>query len=307
MTDSWHSYPSIYALGHRYVGDLLLDPILVEEKVDGSQFSFGKFPGSGLKCRSKGAEIYLDAPPKMFDLAVETVKSLEPLLKEDWTYRGEFLAKPKHNVLAYSRVPKGNIILFDINTDNETYLTYEDKQEEAARLDLELVPRLFNGLLADLEVFKALLETESILGGQKVEGVVIKNYARFGLDKKALMGKFVSEAFKEKHQKDWKTDNPTSIDVIQALIATYRVPARWAKAVQHLKEAGLLEQSHRDIGSLIKEAKADIVKECGDEIKDTLYNWAIERILRGATGGLPEYYKEELAKLQFEGMAVSGN
>ncbi len=38
----------------------------------------------------------------------------------------------------------------------------------------------------------ALLEKESILGG-KVEGIVVKNYARFGKDKKVLMGKYVSE------------------------------------------------------------------------------------------------------------------
>jgi len=33
------SYPSIYNLGHRYLGDLLDGPVVVEEKVDGSQFS----------------------------------------------------------------------------------------------------------------------------------------------------------------------------------------------------------------------------------------------------------------------------
>ena len=58
MNTSWHSYPSIYALGHRYLEELLLDPVLVEEKVDGSQFSFGVFEhpeGPELRCKSKGA------------------------------------------------------------------------------------------------------------------------------------------------------------------------------------------------------------------------------------------------------------
>lgn len=41
--DSWHSYPSIFAIGHRALAELLLDPVIVEEKVDGSQFSFGLF------------------------------------------------------------------------------------------------------------------------------------------------------------------------------------------------------------------------------------------------------------------------
>lgn len=39
MTDSWHSYPSIYALGHRAIVDLLKGPVFIEEKIDGSQFS----------------------------------------------------------------------------------------------------------------------------------------------------------------------------------------------------------------------------------------------------------------------------
>jgi len=35
METSWHSYPKIYNLGHRAIRDLLEDPVVVEEKVDG--------------------------------------------------------------------------------------------------------------------------------------------------------------------------------------------------------------------------------------------------------------------------------
>jgi ATP-dependent RNA circularization protein (DNA/RNA ligase family) len=35
------SYPSIYALGHRAIRELFDGPVVVEEKIDGSQFSFG--------------------------------------------------------------------------------------------------------------------------------------------------------------------------------------------------------------------------------------------------------------------------
>lgn len=90
-TDSWHSYPSTFALGHRALAELFLDPVLVEEKIDGSQFSFGYFPdpdaveGSGiLKARSKGAQLNLVAPEKMFAKAIETVQALP--LHLGWTY-----------------------------------------------------------------------------------------------------------------------------------------------------------------------------------------------------------------------------
>ena len=56
-----HSYPSIYALGHKAVADIFNEPVLVEEKVDGSQFGFGIYetdPGEWApRCRSKGAEL----------------------------------------------------------------------------------------------------------------------------------------------------------------------------------------------------------------------------------------------------------
>jgi len=279
---------------------------LVEEKVDGSQFSFGKFAAFDppcesmeLRCRSKGAQLNLFAPEKMFLKAVETVRELEPLLVPGWTYRAEYLAKPKHNTLVYDRVPEKHLILFDVSTGLETYLSYDEKRREAERLGLELVPCLHSGEITDPEEFRRLLDTTSILGGQKVEGLVVKNYSRYGLDKHILMGKFVSEAFKEAHGVAWKESNPNAGDVIQTLSTAYRSPARWTKAVQHLKEAGLLKGEPSDIGLLMKEVPLDIEKECADEIRDALYAWAWPKIRHAACAGLPEWYKERLLESQF--------
>ena len=300
---SWHSYPSIYALGHRALSELLHDSVVVEEKLDGSQFSFGFFPGNenfpaGYRARSKGAQLHIAAPEKMFAKACEVVQSLP--LREGWTYRAEYLAKPKHNTLAYERVPRNHLMIFDINPAHEEYLSPEMKREEADRIGLECVPCLYSGQLVDQQSFRDMLDTTSVLGGQKIEGVVIKNYYRFGPDKKVLMGKFVSEAFKEIHGAAWKASNPTSMDIIQELIMRYKTPARWHKSVQHLREAGALEQSPRDIGHLIAEAKADIERECSAEIAEALLKYALPKILRGCVAGLPEWYKEQLIATQFE-------
>lgn len=303
MNTSWHSYPSIYALGHRYVADLLKDPVLVEEKIDGSQFSFGVFEGDEgrfVRCRSKGAELNVIAPDNMFKKAVELVLSIQDQLHVGWTYRGEYLQKPKHNALAYDRVPKGHVILFDINTGHEEYLDVVQKAKEAERIGLEVVPVMAAGMIESAESFRTLLDNMSCLGGQKVEGVVIKNYARFGQDKKVLLGKFVSEAFKEVHAREWKAANPTMGDVISQLISSLKTDARWHKAVHHLRERGELEESPRDIGHLIKEVKEDIKKEEEDFIKQKLFEYAWPHLQRGVVGGLPEWYKEQLLKLQFE-------
>jgi hypothetical protein len=294
---SWHSFPKVWSIGHGAVNELFFDPVIVEEKVDGSQFSFGVFNGE-LKIRSKGQEMVLDAPEKMFQKAVDTVLSLKDRLVDGWTYRCEYLQKPKHNVLAYDRVPEKHLILFDINTGEETYMSRADKEAEAKRLGLELVPLLFEGKIFSAVDLERLLDTVSILGGQKIEGFVVKNYARFGRDKKALMGKFVSENFKEKHKVDWKTENPGQNDIVEKMINTYRTPARWDKAIQHLREAGKLEGSPRDIGKIVKEVPADLLSECGDEIKEALFQWAYPQIMRGVNRGLAEYYKEQLMKNQ---------
>ena len=274
---SWSSYPSIYALGHRYVADLLKDPVNVEEKVDGSQFSFGVFRVDGkleLKCRSKGAQLNVEAPDNMFKKAVETASNLAGTLKEGWTYRAEYLMKPKHNTLVYDRIPKDHLIAFDIATGLETYMLYADKADECDRLGLEVVPQIYCGWIKSVEEFRAMLDTMSILGGQRIEGVVVKNYTRFGQDKKILLGKFVSEAFKESHSREWKASNPTQNDVIERLTSTLKTDARWHKAVYHLRERGALENSPRDIGLLMREVPLDIEKEEIDYIKDKLYEWA---------------------------------
>jgi hypothetical protein len=293
-----HSYPKVYAIGHKAIADLFKEPVLVEEKIDGSQFSFGTENGQ-LAMRSKGAELYADNPEKMFSLGITTARELAPILHEGWTYRAEYLQKPKHNVMKYDRVPNRNLILFDINTGDEVYLSRAEKEAEAARIGLEITPMLYEGVVDSPETLYQLLARDSVLGGGKIEGLVAKNYVRFGIDKKVLMGKFVTEEFKETHSKEWKADNPTLGDVVERIIATLRSEVRWGKSVARLREAGKLEQSPRDIGLLIKEIQADIRAEEADFIQTKLVEYALPRILRASTAGFPEYYKKTLLEGAF--------
>lgn len=296
------SYPSIYQLGHRAIADIFSSPCVIEEKVDGSQFSMSRTNGV-LSCRSKGKDIVIDAPEKMFIKAVETAKSLD--LHDGWTYRGEYLANPKHNTLAYSRTPDKHIIIFDIQTGPETYLTPTEKRSEAERIGLECVPCFYDGTQIDprswtgIPISKTwaaeLLLRDSVLGGCKVEGFVVKNYSVFTPDKKIAIAKYVSEAFKEKHQNEWKKSNPTQSDVVQHIISELRTEARWNKAVQHLRDGGSLDESPKDIGALIKEVQSDTAKEESDAIKEALYKHFWPQIQRGIIAGLPEWYKEKLA------------
>lgn len=295
---SWHSYPKIFAVGHRGIANIFLDPVMVEEKLDGSQFSFGVFNGE-LKCRSKGAQLVIDEPEKMFALGVEAVKELAPLLKEGWTYRGEYFQKPKHNTLAYERIPEKHVMIFDINTGLETYLNHDERLEECRRLGLECVPVFYRGMVTAPEQFKEFLNCTSVLGGQRIEGVVVKNHTRFGIDGRAMMGKFVSELFKEVHNGEWRSQNPTNSDIIDKLIFAYRTPARWSKAVQRLRESGQADNSPKDIGALLKSINLDVLDECADDIKQRLFDYAWPKIARGITAGFPNWFKEKLLKEAF--------
>ena len=123
----------------------------------------------------------------------------------------------------------------------------------------------------------------------------MKNYDRFGADGHVLIGKFVSQDFKEKHQHQWKVSNPSKNDFVEALTATLRTPARWRKAIQHLRDDGKLVGAPEDIGPLLNELKADTTREEGEQIKQVLFDHFMPKIVRGVCAGFPEFYKSELA------------
>ena len=291
------SYSSPFAVEHKAVrSEIFLDSVLVQEKVDGSQISFGIVDGE-LKIRSKGAQIHLGAPNSMFNLGVEAIKAVQDKLTPGYIYRGEYLNRPKHNVLAYDRVPKNHIALFDVEDlgqGDECYLSASEIEIEAYILGFDAVPVFCQGVLGDWRDLNAFMDRTSFLGGSKIEGVVVKNYKRFTLDKKVMMAKLVSKDFKELHQGEYRKENPTPTDIKNQIVSMYRTPARWQKAVIHLQEKDALKNSTSDIGPLIKEVYEDVDKECKEEMKNYLYDHFRKDILRGVVYGLPGWYKEKL-------------
>lgn len=298
------AYPKIYSLGHPSIAELLTSPVIIEEKVDGSQFSFGKFETPNgdfvVSCRSKNQELILGSPEPMFLKAIQTVNEISYLLTPNWTYRAEFVSALRHNTLTYNRVPKGYLVLFDVLTESGEWLAPTERSQEAERLGIDSIPVLRVGNFTKIEEIHSILDTESFLGGANIEGVVIKN------PMKKLMGKWVCEKFKETNSKLWKKDNPTVNDVVQNIIDGLRTVPRWEKAIQHLREAGQLESSPTDIALLIREIPKDIEQEEKERIKDVLYQWAWPHIKRGVTKGLSDWYKEKLLKRQFEDLNSEG-
>jgi RNA ligase len=290
------SYPSIYQAGHRATQELINHEVIIEEKVDGSAFSFALVDGQ-LSMRSKGCEVF-EGQEGFFGKAAQTCVLLKPLMTPGWVYRGEYLSKPKHNTLAYDRHPALHIMIYDIQTGLETYLNPDEKRLESDRLGLECVPLLYQGPFTGAPDITTLVrETKSVLGGP-AEGVVIKpsGYNLFGQDKKCIMAKYVAPEFKEINGATWTKEHKDkgSKDILQILGDQLNTQARWSKAVIHLQEAGKLEGSPRDIGLLINEVPKDIEKECTEEIKEALFKWAMPQLRRYTVRGLAEWYREKL-------------
>jgi len=294
------SYPKIFAVGTKYIQDIFSGPVEVTEKVDGSQFSFGDIGGE-LSMRSKGAQLFADNPEKMFAKGIEYVLSIQTMLPPDTIFYTEYLNKPKHNTLSYARVPLNNMMLFGVMSADQHFDC--DLVKNAEMLGIEPVPVLRRGEIANASELTSLLDAESILGNAKIEGVVVKNYAKpfilGGAVLPLMAGKYVSESFKEVHRERWGVEEKSK-SRLDIFFDSFRTEARWEKAVQHLRDAGVLEGSPKDIGALFKEIHTDIEAEEIEEAKAFLWKEFSGELKRRASAGVAEWYKKRLLGSAFQ-------
>lgn len=291
------SFPKIWALGHINVADIFSHYVEITEKIDGSQFAFGWDMEGNYHCRSKGTMIDPDGDvPDLFRPVVEWSRHLHA--EPNVCYYGETLKGPKHNTLHYGRTPHRNFVLFGAsNSGGDTHAhDHSLLSHVAERLECDVVPLLYKGK-ADFDKVQELLGQESFLGLCKAEGVVVKadvQYELYGQHVPLMCGKFVTEEFKEVHLK-----NPEYVSgksKLAAMVTEYKTEARWVKAVQHLRDEGKLLGEPKDIGNLMQELNRDFEEECIDDVKERLWKAYKKDFLKVIGNGMPQWYKEELAK-----------
>lgn len=298
------AFPKIFAIGTDYIKDIFKNKVEITEKIDGSQFNFGKI-NNVLFTRSKGKEIYQENPDKMFRKASDYIISIQDKIPNNKIFYCEYLQKPRHNILVYQRVPRNNLILFGISdkTGTKFISKYGELKRYSEKLEIDVVPLIATQKIKKANDLLKFLETDSILGGSKIEGVVVKNYEKQfllgGQPIPLMVGKYVSEKFKETHREKWGRKF-TSRGKWEEFKESFKTEARWQKAIQHLKEKGELKNSPQDIGKLIKEIQEDISAEEKDDIKNFLWKEFGAEILRYSTGGFPEWYKEQILKRSFK-------
>ncbi len=306
------SYTKVLTLGSSMTENALIGDILIQEKIDGSQFGFGLNEFKQVVFRSKSVAMHVDNYSDMFKEAIDHVMSIEKIIQAmfptDTYFYCEYLQKPRHNTLKYDMIPKNHLMLFDC-MQKGAWLTRDKLELAASLLQISLIPELWKGDIGVYlreknekgysspgDFFKRMTETTmSVLGGITVEGVVMKNYNQtilLGGHVFPLFTKYVREAFKEQNALNWKQTSRKG--QIEEYIASFQNENRWKKAVYYLKDRGELENSPRDIGNLIRRVNQDIIEEEEQNIKEWLYNLYHKEILRVSTRGLPEWYKLQL-------------
>lgn len=293
------SYQKIQQIHHKEVADILnSDNIVIEEKVDGSQFRIEINTNGLIKCGSHHQE--LSMVDSMFKLATDQAEAIFGGYKptDKVTVFCEYLKSPKQNTLAYGRVPKNNLVIFDVKI-GDRYSPRKEKVQFSETFGMEVVPILYNGAGSCIteEFIQKLLKTESFLGNVIIEGIVIKAYNDFyDVNKYPYLqghwkcAKIVRDDFKEMNGENQASQNRG----LERIKCMFNTEARFEKAIQHCKELGQITGEMKDLKYIVPEVQNDLEKEEIDTIKDELYKEFGKEILRHSIKGLPEYYNKRL-------------
>ncbi len=299
------SYVKVLQLGDPRISDILTKPHVVEEKLDGAQFRFGKI-GGVVMCGSHRIRYNEYQPPdKMFVGVVKLVESKADLLPEGVVFMSEMLSRPKLNTVAYGRAATNSLMLFDAwDTKANRWYTLQELSETASRLDIDpptILGQSDGTTPETLATMERYLSTESYLGGSIIEGIVVKVYDT-GIpviyqQLPGLFGKYVRASFKEENAIQWKG---VKGDIVDSIVSRFKTKARWEKSVLHLKEEGKLEWNMRDMRVLLDELSGDVEAEVKPVAMDMWWGKEEHRIQRGLNSGFAEWWKAKLLEKQTE-------
>lgn len=275
-------------------GNIFGTEVIITEKIDGSQFSFGVMDGV-LQYKSKRKMLNFEQPDKTFTVAIQQVEKFAHLIIPDTQYCTEYLKTPRHGVLNYNTVPKHHMYLFaardglqDVFHGDQVVKMFADD------IGIDHSQVLFRGILENFEQLDALLDTQSYLGGPNVEGLVIES-----LDKtlRQPIAKYVSPEFREKAGHRVGNTHLQGLD-LNDIIIRYNPEIRFHKVLQVLRDESRLKGELSDIGLIIKEVQSDFAEEEKRAILKALtahYNQIVVKnygfISKQQTKQIPEWYK----------------
>lgn len=156
----------------------------------------------------------------------------------------------------------------------------------AKEIGCEVVAEIYRGPLLPKDELRKLASGDSPTLGGRREGVVVKQFAPT-----YTRAKIVSAEFSEVKV---RKSEPRGENPVAELGRLFAQPARYAKAVQRLREQGKITDSERDIGLIIAEVRRDMFEEESDAIAGQLLSIFQKEIARTAVAPVAEWYKARL-------------
>ena len=272
-----YKYPKIYNLGGDENKDLLLfedDILVVEEKVDGGNFSFfiNNKTNDIFEC-SKNRNLITDNDEKTF--IKQRIWLREKLkgkkLNLDYIYFCEIMAQ---HTIKYTEIP--DVIGFDIRPKHcanaegcGMFLSREARENEFDRLGIENVPLIWKGTVREFKKkdINEFIPKSKYYDGL-VEGIVIKNQSRKANNgNHQIYGKFVREEFKEVNKAVFgsiKDKNSDTSKIVQEFITDARIKKIINKLIN--------EENMKLEMSLMKFVPTAVIKDVLKEEFNNIFN-----------------------------------
>ena len=248
-------YDSIPRYGKQGTRDILGTEVVVMEKLDGANASFGVIGGE-LKMFSRNQELNEHNTLRGFyDWVRHNVDPRKLFVST--IYFGEWLVP---HTVQYKKEAQCEFYLFDIyDVKTDTYLDWNITVQAAKHLGLRTPEVFFRGELHSMtDVDKYVGRSELTEIPNTGEGIVVKDYEG------QQFVKIVSDKFKEtKYTKQPSLDRTD----IGALIDSVLTPQRVEKLIHKKIDLGLLptELDVTDTGNVLKALSSDVVNDIFEE------------------------------------------
>ena len=265
----WKKYIKIRALGTDETEGIFEGTCVVQEKVDGANFSF-YVENNKLLVASRNM-VMVDKKNsgnwKAMLPVTEAYNQHKDKFNPNYLYVGE---STQRHTISYTDIP--NFIGYDIwNEETESFLDWKDTKKEFASIGLPFIHVHFEreGSEITIEELRECIKNSAYKDGP-AEGVVIKNYNELDGHDRQMFAKIVTDEFKESNRKAFGgIDQPKKENNSTILIAeTYGTNARIEKIIHKLVDEGnKLDMSL--IPVLFNAVSEDIFEENAVEIYHT--------------------------------------
>lgn len=260
-------FMDVVRLGHKTTLGVLSegDNIIIQEKLDGANSSFRR-DEDAIRAFSRNHELSEENTLNgfyQFAQALDAEKLLEGVI-----YFGEFLNPHKVKYPEYQK----QFFLYDIfNTFTNEYVNFSMVRDEARRLNLNLIPVLYEGEYQSFEHLQSFVGKTMLggrLGDEEIgEGIICKNVNyvnRFG---NQVYVKLVTDAFREVQKQKAPKDPKIELTQEQVFVNQTVTAPRVEKFLHKFVDEGILDEHYgiEDMGTILKNMntriKEDIIKE----------------------------------------------